>query len=85
MILDGCDINIAVNQIPICLYASLSGKVRSLNMMLDKGLDWKRFISNCKEDKTIAKTEGSIFYSIKDSQGVNWLKLIVDHEPVNVK
>ena len=54
-------------------------------MMLDKGLDWKRFISNCKEDKTIKKSEGSIFYSIKDSQGVNWLKLIVDHEPVNVK
>ena len=53
-------------------------------MMLDKGLDWKRFISNCKEDKTIKKSEGSIFYSVKDSRGVNWLKLIVDQEPPNV-
>ena len=49
--------------------------------MMDKELNWKRFISNCKVDGTIKKTEGTYFYTVKDANGINWFKLIIDNEP----
>ncbi len=49
-------------------------------------MNWKRFIANCKLDKppTIEKTSASMFYSVKDDKGTNWLKLIIDNEPMSI-
>jgi len=49
--------------------------------MMDKGLDWKRFIANCKADGTIEKTEGTYYYNVKDINGTNWMKHIINNEP----
>ena len=90
LINDGCDVNIAVDGIPLVLYASETGKVKSLDLILKKGLDWRKFIANCKEDGTIKKNEGSPSYSVKvrskeKELPVNWLELAVDNEPSRLK
>ena len=83
LIEDGCDINIAVNKIPLVLYALEKGKQEALNLILEKGVDWDQFISNCKKDGTIKKIEG-IHYNVKDLEKINWLKFIVDKELIGM-
>ena len=53
LINDNCDINIAVNGIPLVLYAYETNKIKSMDLIIQKGLDWKRFVGNCRNEGVI--------------------------------
>ena len=59
--------------------------MRSLELILKKGLNWEQFIYNCKLEQIIKKSGSSVSYGVKDAEGQNWLKRIVDSEPRNLK